>query len=534
MQDDYNKDRSNQENNAPQGYEQEPENRNPYEQGDYNDGRFDQNGFDPNGYQQGGFDPNGYRPEDYDRDGFGFDGYGRDDYQREDTPRWTPFEEPYQTVTKPEKPRKRWVIPLIIGVVFMAITSSIAAVYGSRQLGQWMQMNPQNPQNVQNQNPAPSEKGEATISISDKDKSDIASHFRGIVLTDVSDVVEEAIPSVVSITSRSLVDSGYFGNFNNIDDIFDYFFNGGISAPETPSDPQEVDTGIGSGTIISKNDEELLILTSYHVVEGSSSLYVTFYDDASVDGYIKSQSAEDDIAIVAVPLSDIAPETMEAVKIARMSSTPAEVGEGVIVIGNALGYGMSVTTGIVSATNRVVNVDGKTLTLLQTDAAINQGNSGGCLLNGNGDIIGISEAKVSDSLVEGMCYAIPVSSNTELIKTLLNSQTGENGAVVSAGEGAYLGIRGRNVDSSLANSYGMPKGVFVASTVAGSGAAEAGIQPGDIIVGMDNVSFTTMEALQEQLAMHNPGDVVTLIIMREIDGSYTQHKIEIMLTEMIG
>lgn len=196
---------------------------------------------------------------------------------------------------------------------------------------------------------------------------------------------------------------------------------------------------------------------------------------------------------------------------------------------------MSVTTGIISATDREINVDGKTLTVMQTDAAINSGNSGGCVLNSNGDIIGISEAKITISYVEGMCYAIPVSSNTELIQTLLNQEGSTNNATVQTnGQGAYLGIRGRDVDNTAANSYGKPKGVLVKGIIPGSGAEDAGILENDIIVGMDNVSFTTMSELQEQLSRHEPGDTVTLIIMREIDGSYSQVKVEVTLTESIS
>ncbi len=469
-------------------------------------------------------------------------------YQKKETeesqqeiPRWQPYADDYQTPPsrqpkQKQKSSRRWIVPLVIVLAVMVAAISVGVAYGARQLSRMVNtaVTGTDNQTVQQQ----PQQDSAVLTTTDTEGTQNVSTSGGYVLTDVSDIVEDVMPSVVSITSRALVDTGGYW------DYWDYFFGGGYGRNNNNnnnSQKEEVESGIGSGTIISQNSKELLILTSYHVVEGSSSLYVTFRDDKSVDGYIKSQSEEDDIAIVAVPLSDISEETMSAIKIATLSTADAQVGEGAIVIGNALGYGMSVTTGIISATNRQITVDGKTLTVLQTDAAINEGNSGGCVLNRNGAIIGISEAKISSSTVEGMCYAIPVSSNTALIQTLLNQEGGTQNAQNpnndnnnQQGQGAYLGIRGRNVDSSLANSYGMPQGVYVAGTIEGSGAAEAGIMEGDIIVGMDNVSFTTMEELQEQLSRHNPGDKVSLIIMREVDGRYSQVKVDVTLSESIG
>ena len=393
----------------------------------------------------------------------------------------------------------------------------------------------------------------------------------GYVLTDVSDVVEQALPSVVSITSRSLID--YYGGFGNggfgngtIDDIFKYFFGdsfGGRSgdgyyyyegpgyqtpepAPEAvPEETEngeeaeehanEVDSGMGSGTIISQNDTELLILTSYHVVEGSSSLYVTFVNDASVDGYVKAADASADIAIVAVPLEDIDEDTLNSIRIATICTEEPEVGDGVVVIGNALGYGTSVTTGIVSALNREITVEGMTLNVIQTDAAINFGNSGGCMLNAKGEIIGISEAKATISYVEGMCYAIPVASNLELIQELLNSNEVLNDPNAQpTGNGAFLGIRGRDVTEDLSGEFEMPMGVYVSSVVMGSGAEEAGIQSGDIIVGIDGKDISTMQQLQYELGFHEAGDTVTLSVNRLAEGTYEVIDIEVTLTDRIS
>lgn len=242
----------------------------------------------------------------------------------------------------------------------------------------------------------------------------------GIMLTDVSSMVEQAMPSVVSITSRSIVTNyGY-------QDIWDYIMNQGRGQSQRSQGQQEeVDSGIGSGTIVGMNDNELLILTSYHVVDGCSSLYVTFTDDTSVDGYIKSAAEDLDIAVVAVPLDDIPDETKQVISVAKLCTDGVKVGEGIVVIGNALGYGQSVITGVVSATNRELEgIGGETLRLIQTDAAINAGNSGGCMLNAKGEIVGISEAKISDASVEGMCYAIPILENLDVIEELLGIDLG--------------------------------------------------------------------------------------------------------------
>ena len=394
----------------------------------------------------------------------------------------------------------------------------------------------------------------------------------GYVLTDVSDVVEQALPSVVSITSRSLAE--YYGNYggwnggygSNINDIFEYFFGdsyGGRGSgrgdsdgyyyyeePQTPEyeeeeiiDGEEIDehaneieSGMGSGTIISQNDTELLILTSYHVVEGCSSLYVTFFNDADVDGTIKAADAAADIAVVAVPLADIDDETLNSIRIATISTTEPKVGEGVLVIGNALGYGTSVTAGIVSAVNREITVEGMTLNVIQTDAAINFGNSGGCMLNSKGEIIGISEAKATTTYVEGMGYAIPVASNLELIQTLLNSNKVFNDPndMTTVTNSAFLGIRGRDVTNELSDDYEMPIGIYVSSTVKGSGAEEAGVLSGDIIVGIDDKEVTTMDQLQRELSYHEAGDTVTLKVKRLTEGQYEVVELEVTLTDWIS
>lgn len=398
------------------------------------------------------------------------------------------------------------------------------------------------------------EEGKVMLNLADTTSlTDLSSTVSsGYILTDVSDVVDEVLPSVVSITSRALVN--YFGNsrgydIGGLDDIFYYFFgdsyggNGGSRRQEQADpyyyeeeEPQEVDAAMGSGTIVAQNDSELLVLTSYHVVEGSSSLYVTFIDGSNVDGYIKAADEEKDIAVVAIPLDDVSDETLEAIKIATISTEDPDVGDGCIVIGNALGYGISVTSGIISAKDRVIYPDGMELHVIQTDAAINNGNSGGCMLNSRGEVIGISEAKVNNMYAEGMCYAIPVKENLELIQNLMNGVQPKNeDQVASSGTGQpLLGIRGRDVTNELSTEFGMPEGVYVFSTVEGSGAAEAGVMSGDIITGLDDYTVASFADLQYQLSMHNAGDVVTLTIFRLVNGNYEEMSIDVTLAERLG
>jgi len=370
-------------------------------------------------------------------------------------------------------------------------------------------------------------KNASTLSTADSSSltDESGSAGNGYVLTNVSAVVDEVIPSVVSITSRAII-------YNN--DIWGYFFGGNRNQG---SSSEEVEAGIGSGTIVGENETELLILTSYHVVEGCSSLYVTYIDQTDVEGYIKASSAENDIAIVAVQKKDIPEETMNSIKIATLSTANVKVGEGVIVIGNALGYGMSVTTGIVSATERTIIKDDNTINVIQTDAAINSGNSGGCMLNSKGEVIGISEAKIVIESVEGMCYAIPVASNIELIQELMNTespkQAGEE-TTVSTGQGAYLGIMGRDITSELSASYDMPQGIYIAGTVQGGGAEKAGLLEGDIITSFDGTYVTTMDELKSLLTGYKPGDTVVITVQRNTGNGYREENINVTLTETIS
>ncbi|MBR5931626.1 MAG: trypsin-like peptidase domain-containing protein [Lachnospiraceae bacterium] len=445
----------------------------------------------------------------------------------QEIPRWNPSPDDYNTPPKApnNKPQKRrWLIPVIIVGAVMLISIVAGVTIGLRRMHkEALEESQKKVQESVSIEEETQEVGSVAESVAQTTVS-----TGGYVITDVSGIVQEVMPSVVSITSRSLV------NTANGYDYFSFFFGGRGNGYGNSGEQTEVESGLGSGTIISQNDTELLILTSYHVVEGCSSLFVTFADDTSVDGYVKAASEETDIAIVAVPLAEIQSDTMNSIKIAKLSTESANVGEGVIVIGNALGYGMSVTTGIVSAVDRSITVDGKTITVIQTDAAINSGNSGGCMLNAKGEVIGISEAKIVISSVEGMCYAIPVDINSALIQELLKVES--SSGVVSANEsqGAYLGIRGRDISQANAEKYDMPEGIYVAATIRGGGAETAGVMEGDIIVALDDVSTLTMSQLQTQLAKYNPGDYVSLTVMRDSGYGYERILLDVMLTDILS
>ena len=324
------------------------------------------------------------------------------------------------------------------------------------------------------------------------------------VTSDVTEIVKEAMPSVVSITNMS------------VQEVQSFF--GGTQMQESQSS--------GSGIIIGKNDTELLIVTNNHVIENSTSLTVSFIDNESVEGVVKGTDASRDVAIVAVPLSKIKSETLEEISIATVGdSSKLNVGEPAIAIGNALGYGQSVTTGIISATDR--ELDGFKGKLIQTDAAINPGNSGGALLNANGEVIGINTVKINAEAVEGIGYAIPLSDIKDLLENLMNKETRTK---VSDAQRGYLGIAGFDVTEESAKMYNMTKGVYVSEVVKGGGADEAGVIQGSIITGFEGVGDDTMQALQEQLQYYKVGEKVKVTLQVPADkGNYKEETVEITL-----
>lgn len=469
-------------------------------------------------------------------DNFNNNNFGKDNdedrFENADrtTSKWEPDGEKYNTERAATKKKKsKWWIPVVI------VTAALVAVL---VVGGIFAVNTLINHKGESIRSGLIDSEEETVSADDDDddsglitgsNSGSTKISSGVTLTDVSDIVSEAMPSVVSITSRTLVNNGSYGNFWGF-----YYGNSGSNSSS------EVESGVGSGTIVGKNEKELLILTSYHVVEDSSSLYVTFHDDSAVDGYIKAVSEQDDIAIVAIKLEDISDDTLDSIVIATLSKEQPNVGEGAIVIGDALGYGQSVVTGIISALDREITVEGKTITVIQTDAAINSGNSGGCLLNSKGEIVGISEAKINSSSVEGMCYAISVNHYYDTIMDMLNqSPSDENSSSNQdssndSTQSGYLGIYGYDVDSRVAASYNVPEGVYVVNTIAGGGAAAANLQEGDIIIAIDGEDVASMSQLQTKLTQYKAGDTVTLTIMRYENSQYTQISVDVTLTEAIG
>ena len=322
--------------------------------------------------------------------------------------------------------------------------------------------------------------------------------------SDIASIAEEVMPSVVSITNLS------------VQQVQSFF--GGIQEQESKS--------VGSGIIISQNDSELLIITNNHVVEGNETLTVSFVDEESVEAQVKGTNAAKDLAVIAVQTKKIKDTTMDQIKVASLgNSDQLQVGESVIAIGNALGYGQSVTSGIVSATGR--ELDGIDEKLIQTNAAINPGNSGGALLNANGEVIGINTAKVATDTVEGMGYAIPISSVSDIIENLMNQETKTK---VSEAEQGQLGIQGVDVTADSSEMYNMPTGVYVSEVIAGGGAKKAGITKGSVITGINGTSIDGMQALKEQLQYYRAGETVKITVATpEKNGEYAKRDVEVTL-----
>jgi serine protease Do len=282
--------------------------------------------------------------------------------------------------------------------------------------------------------------------------------------------------------------------------------------------------GSGSGIVIGKNETELLIVTNYHVIEGANSLTVTFVDGETVQAYTKGTAPDNDLAVVAVMLKDMKAETKAAITIASLGSEKeVEVGHKVVAIGNALGYGQVLTVGYVSAVNREVKIENKVLTLIQTDAAINPGNSGGALLNMNGEVIGINSAKYSDTNVEGMGFAIPISLVREIIDDLMTRET-----LIKVGkdEKGYIGV---GLQTSSGSAYGMPNGAYVTTVIENGPAVNSGLLPGDIITKLEDISIATREDLLDALDYYKGGTTVNLTVQRRVDGTFQEMQIQVTL-----
>lgn len=332
--------------------------------------------------------------------------------------------------------------------------------------------------------------------------STIVSTDVNIESTDVSQIIADTMPATVAITST--FDTSY--------NIWGYEYGGEQS-------------GGGSGIIIGQKDNTLYIATNNHVVEAATKIVVTFTDGTEAEAQIRGRNSSADLAVVTVDTASLSKEALAAIKVAKLgNSDDVKVGQMAIAIGNALGYGQSVTVGYISAKDREITVDkGVTLTVLQTDAAINPGNSGGALINMNGEVIGINSAKFSQTSVEGIGYSIPITTAYPIVDELMNRE------ILTDEEKGYLGLYPQDVDESVAQMYDWPIGVYVYSLVEGGAAQNAGIYPGDIITSINNITISSSDQLRETVNSYRYGTTVTITLMRFSDGEYKEITLDVVL-----
>lgn len=392
---------------------------------------------------------------------------------------------------------------LVLALIFGSVSS--AAFMGTNYIGR----------QLLGEQAVPAEKGDTGLSRSEGVTATTTAGSSSDVY-DVSDIVDHCMPSVVSITNVGTTE-------------FRTFF--GTYEQESQSS--------GSGIIIGQNDTELLIVTNNHVVSGANEISVYFNSDGEdadeenvISARVKGTDPGKDLAVIAVELKDIPQETLDTVKIATIGDSSAmKVGEPVVAIGNAYGYGLSVTSGIVSALNREVSVtaDGQTITnrLIQTDAAINPGNSGGALLNSRGELIGINSVKFISEEVEGMGYAIPISDVETIIGDLMNKVTRDQ---VKEADRGYLGINGVDVTADAAKSYGMPEGAYITTITEGGAADRAGLQKGDIITKLDGTRITSYNQLRDTLGYYSAGETISITIQRLENAEYVEKELDITLS----
>ena len=326
-----------------------------------------------------------------------------------------------------------------------------------------------------------------------------------VVSSDVSDVVDEVMPAMVSIINKYTETTSFFGQSYS-----------------------EEKAASGSGIIVAESDTELLVVTNHHVVSDAEKLEVTFIDSTTAEAQIKGLDSDMDLAVIAIPLDSLTEETKDSIAIATLGDSDSlKLGEPVIAIGNALGYGQSVTNGIVSALDREISMeDGSTGTFIQTNAAINPGNSGGALLNVNGEVIGINSNKIGATAVEGMCYAIPISAAKPIIAELMLKETRTK---VEDGQVGYIGISMQTIDSTYSQMLGLPIGVYIVGVEEGSPAKEAGLQMGDIIVKFEGEKITTHQDLQSVLQYYGSGSEVVITVKRAVNGEYQEVELKVTL-----
>lgn len=349
------------------------------------------------------------------------------------------------------------------------------------------------------------EKTEDTVNVAQNENGIHVTDSLTTVSADVSEVVKEVMPAIVSINNHYTEKISYFGQ----------------------SIINEADAS-GSGIIVGQNDTELLIVTNYHVIADTEKLTVQFVEGSELEASVKGTDADMDLAVIAVPLTRIDNKTMQEIAIATLGDSDSlEVGEPAIAIGNSLGYGQSVTTGVISALNRSIELsDGSDGTFIQTDAAINPGNSGGALLNMKGEVIGINSNKIGGSAIEGMGYAIPISSASPIIAELMLKETKNK---VAEEERGYLGISGINVTPDVSGTYGIPEGVFITQVYDNTAASAAGLKKGDIITELNGEEITTMDELQKELEFHAKGETVEITIMTPSNNGYVSKQVQLKL-----
>lgn len=349
---------------------------------------------------------------------------------------------------------------------------------------------------------------ESIIEISEDESDSAVYNSTEGIITDVSDVVEKVMPSIVSINSTDIITQ------------YDIFFGRRYSTPVE---------GSGSGIIIGQNDTSILIVTNNHVVDSAQEIEAVFFDDSKVKATIKGADPRSDLAVIEVAIKDIPKETLSTIKVARIGdSDKLKAGEMVIAIGNALGYGQSVTVGYVSALNREITNQGITMNLIQTDAAINPGNSGGALINIHGEVVGINSLKFADTRVEGMGYAIPISDAIPMINLLMTNK------VLDVAEMGFLGISvetAQNVTRDLANQFNMPVGIFINDIIENSPAEEAGLKSGHIIVAFNKMKVETIDDLVNMFTYSRPGEEIILSIRELQNGEYVEKDLNVILGE---
>lgn len=461
------------------------------------------------GSQNYGNNSQSYQNQNYQNNSsqtYGGQTYGNQTYGNQGYNNQTYTNQTYQQATPPKKEKKKrerkpggfgtkiakcaalaLVFGLVSGVVFEGVHLTSGAIFGTEE--------------------------QASTSSSVLTKADSSGSVQATATSntyaasDISDIVSEVMPSIVAITNVSQQELQSFWGSQTYES-----------------------TSCGSGIIVSQDDNNLYIATNNHVVNGADSLTVTFADNSTVTAEVKGTDPSTDLAVVSVALSNIESDTMSSIKVATLgSSSDLKVGEASIAIGNALGYGQSVTTGVISALNREVTVSDSssdtayTAELIQTDAAINPGNSGGALLNALGEVIGINSVKYSDTDVEGIGYAIPIDTAMPIIEDLITKEK------VDESDSAYLGVAGVDVSDDVSNTYNMPTGVYVAQVMEGSAAEKAGICKGDIITQFDGKDITSMEELSDRMQYYAAGTTVDVVIMRSSNGEYVENTISVTL-----